>query len=212
MAASFVPAGIFTDEKMGCWVGCWVSVQLEMSTALVAGVVELDERVRRVGGAGADAEFVDLDRADVPHLLGRRLGLRPRRSAVHEALPTRSPLKAAGPEVTLKVALTLAPGATGSANVFAVSVVPETTAVHPAGTAMLNLTSVTGAPVVFVNVTVVSCDEPGENVWSPGGVATADAGARLSRGTSYPAATTLACTIWSVASVGKVPAAVIAPS
>ncbi len=50
---------------------------------------------------------------------------------VHEALPTRSPLKAAGPEVTLKVALTLAPGATGSANVFDVSVAPETTEVHP---------------------------------------------------------------------------------
>ncbi len=37
-------------------------------------------------------------------------------------------------------------------------------------------------------------------------------GARLSRATSYLAATTLACTSWSVASVGKVPAAVIAPS
>src|SRR5580700_7976350 len=44
---------------------------------------------------------------------------------VHLALPARSPLKAAGPEVTLKVALTLAPGATGSANVFDVSVCPE---------------------------------------------------------------------------------------
>ena len=49
---------------------------------------------------------------------------------VHEALPTRSPLKAAGPEVTLKVALTLAPGATGSAIVIDVSVVPGTTEVH----------------------------------------------------------------------------------
>ena len=39
---------------------------------------------------------------------------------VHWALPARSPLKAAGPEVTLKVALTLAPGATGSANVAGV--------------------------------------------------------------------------------------------
>ena len=132
---------------------------------------------------------------------------------VHEALPTRSPLKAAGPEVTLKVALTLAPGATGSANVFDVSVVPATTEVHSLlGTEMLNLTPVAGAPVVLVNVTVVSCEDPGENVWSPGGVAVADAGARLSRGTSYLAATTLACTSWSVASVGKVPAAVIAPS
>src|SRR5690349_4939927 len=87
--------------------------------------------------------------------------------AVHEALPTRSPLKAAGPEVTLKVALTVAPGATGPENVSAFA----TTALHPAGTERLSLTPVTGAPVVFVNVTVVSCEERGENVWSPGGVA-----------------------------------------
>ena len=43
----------------------------------------------------------------------------------HEARPTRSPLKAAGPEVTLKVALTLAPGATGSAIVTDVWWRPE---------------------------------------------------------------------------------------
>ncbi len=49
---------------------------------------------------------------------------------VHEALPTRSPLKASGPEVTLKVALTLAPGATGPAKLFDVSAVPATNAVH----------------------------------------------------------------------------------
>src|ERR1035437_9687970 len=132
---------------------------------------------------------------------------------VHWALPTRSPLKAAGPEVTLKVALTLAPGATGSAIVTDVLVVPGTTEVHCLlDTEMLNWTPTAGAPVIFVNVTVVSCEDPGENVWSPGGVAVADAGARLSRCTSYLAATTLACTNWSVASVGKVPAAVIAPS
>ena len=77
---------------------------------------------------------------------------------------------------------------------------------------MLNRRPTAGAPVVFVNVTVVSCEDPGENVCSPGGVAIADAGARLSRGTSYLAATTLACTSWSVASEGNVPAAVIAPS
>src|SRR5580704_10688085 len=110
---------------------------------------------------------------------------------VHEALPIRSPLKAAGPEVTLKFALTLAPGAKVPGMVPALSV----TAVHLAGTEMLSLTLVTGAPVVFVNVTVVSCEDPGENVWSPGGVAVADAGARFSRCTSYLAATTLACTI-----------------
>src|SRR4030042_6261839 len=127
---------------------------------------------------------------------------------VHEALPTRSPLEAAGPEVTLKVALTIAPGATDPAIVAGVLA----TAVHPAGTEMLNLTPVAGAPVVLVNVTVVSCEEPGENVWSPGGVAVADAGARLSRGTSYLAATTLACTFWLVSAVGEGFAAVIAPS
>src|SRR5665213_2037440 len=78
---------------------------------------------------------------------------------VQEALPTRSPLKATAPEVTLKAALTLAPGATGSAKVCEVSVVPEARAVHPLGADMLNLTPAAGAPVVFANVTVVSCEE-----------------------------------------------------
>ena len=111
---------------------------------------------------------------------------------VHEALPTRSPLKAAGPEVTLKVALTLAPGATGSAIVFDVSVLPATTEVHPVGTERLNLTPVAGAPGGVRERHGGVLRGPGENVWSPGGVAVADAGARLSRGTSYLAATTLA--------------------
>src|SRR5580658_6177702 len=132
---------------------------------------------------------------------------------VHQALPIRSPLKACGPEVTLKVALTLAPGATGSANVFDVSLLPASKEVHCLlGIEMLNFTPTAGASVTFVNVTVVSCEDPGENVCSPGGVAVAAAGARLSRGGPYPAATTLACTNWSVASAGKVFAAVIAPS
>src|SRR5208337_4960725 len=132
---------------------------------------------------------------------------------VHEAFATKSPLKASRPEVTSNVALTVAPGATGSANVFEFSGAPWTEEAHCLfGTEMLNVTPTTGAPVVFVNVTVVSCEDPGENVWSPGGVAVAEAGAKLSRCTSYLAATTLACTSWSVASVGKVPAAVIAPS
>src|ERR1700722_14563042 len=131
---------------------------------------------------------------------------------VHLALATRSPLKAAGPEVTLKVALTLAPGATGPGKVFEVWLASVRRAVHCLGAEMLNWTFVAGAPEVFVNVTVVSCEDPGENVCSPGGVAVAEAGARLSLGTSYPAATTLACTNWSVAFAGKVPAAVIAPS
>src|ERR1700747_521118 len=53
-------------------------------------------------------------------------------SVVHRALATRSPLKAAGPEVTLKVALTLAPGAIGPANVFDVWLAPATTSVTTA--------------------------------------------------------------------------------
>src|SRR3954467_15659671 len=80
----------------------------------------------------------------------------------HVALPIRSPLKLAGPEVTLNVALTLSPGATVPGNVFDVSEPPATTEVHCAlGTPMLSVTPVTGAPVVFVNVTTVSWLEPG---------------------------------------------------
>src|ERR1035438_2977773 len=48
--------------------------------------------------------------------------------SVHSALPVRKPAADVGGEVTLKVALTLAPGATGSANVTDVLVAPETTA------------------------------------------------------------------------------------
>src|SRR3954466_13210484 len=68
----------------------------------------------------------------------------------HVPVAIRSPLNDAGPEVTLNVALTLAPGATGPAIVFGASLV------HPLGMATLSVTSVTGAPVVFVNVTMVS--------------------------------------------------------
>src|ERR1700722_10631525 len=75
---------------------------------------------------------------------------------VHEAWPTRSPLKGSGPEVTLKVALTLAPGATES-NVCEVRVVPATNEVHRwPGTEMLSFTPTARDPVVFVNVTVES--------------------------------------------------------
>jgi len=51
------------------------------------------------------------------------------------------------PEVTLKVALTLAPDATGSANVFDAPVDPETTELHPAGAERLNVTPAADAPV-----------------------------------------------------------------
>src|SRR6476620_4193617 len=77
-------------------------------------------------------------------------------TVVHEALPTMSPLNDAEPEVTLKVALTLAPGAIGSANVFELSDVPETTDFQCDGTERLNLTPVAGDIEIFLNVTVVS--------------------------------------------------------
>src|SRR5690242_11955985 len=99
----------------------------------------------------------------------------------HQALPTRSPLKMVSPEVILKVALTLAPGATGLANVIDFLVVPKTTEVHfSLGTEMLSSTPTAGTPVVLVNVRVVRCEDPGENVWIPGGVEVSDAGATLS--------------------------------
>src|SRR5215831_13951834 len=59
---------------------------------------------------------------------------------VHETLPTRSPLNAAVPDVTLNVALTLAPGATVAER----EELPA--AVHPLGAEMPSLTPVTGAP------------------------------------------------------------------
>src|SRR5437763_471469 len=103
---------------------------------------------------------------------------------VHEALPTRSPLKGIGPEVTLKV--TLAPGATGCGNVIEVSLVPGMTDLHNRlGREMLSFTPTAGVPAVFVNVTVESCEDPGANVCSPGGVAVAEAGVRLSCATAY---------------------------
>src|SRR5262245_53781832 len=105
-----------------------------------------------------------------------------------------SPLNAAGADVIVNVALTLAPGATGSLIVAVAVFRPDTTAVQPFGITTLKSMPVTGAPVVFVNVTVVSCDDPGENVCRPGGVAAALAGLTLTRCTSYFAATTLACT------------------
>src|SRR5689334_21779600 len=60
---------------------------------------------------------------------------------VHWARPTMSPLKGVGPDVTLNVALTVAPGGTlrAGAPVFL-------TEVHPLGTEMLNSRSAAGAP------------------------------------------------------------------
>src|SRR4051794_4820264 len=82
---------------------------------------------------------------------------------VHCALPTRSPLNADVPAVTLNVALTLAPGATGPAIVADALLLPAATAVHCLGAVRLNCTPTAGAAEAFVNVKVVSCDDPGAN-------------------------------------------------
>src|SRR5262249_43854169 len=63
--------------------------------------------------------------------------------AVHVAVACMSPLKAAGPEVTANVRLTLSPGATGPA---IVSEPLLTAALQPAGRAKPSFTSVAGAP------------------------------------------------------------------
>ncbi len=76
---------------------------------------------------------------------------------VHEAVPTRSPLKISDPEVIMKIAFTLAPGTIGSANFFEDSVEVKITDSHPLGTVTLRVRSFTGAAVVFVNLTVVFC-------------------------------------------------------
>src|ERR1039458_4686880 len=82
-----------------------------------------------------------------------------------EASATRSPLKDDWPEVTLKVALTLAPGATGSENVDA----PEATAVQPLSVLTLSLTPIADSSVLLVKVTVVGDEEPGVKVCTRGG-------------------------------------------
>ena len=94
----------------------------------------------------------------------------------HCASPTRSPLKGVCPGVTLKVALTLAPGATALVNVFEFSFVSVAEDVQCRGTEMLRRMWVAGSPVVFVKLTVVSCAEPSENVCKPGGAAVDAAG------------------------------------
>src|SRR4030042_2249348 len=98
---------------------------------------------------------------------------------VQEALPTRSPLNASGPDVTKNVAFTISPGAIVLVNIFEGSPVFKTSDFHPLGTAMLSVRLLTGDPVVFVKVTVVFCKDCGENVWSPGGVPVTSARAML---------------------------------
>src|SRR5262245_30242363 len=87
---------------------------------------------------------------------------------VHLAVPTRSPLNTAVPDVILNGTTTRAPGAIGPAIVAAALVESATTDVHPFGVVILTSTPVTGAPVMFLNQTVASRDDPGENVCNIG--------------------------------------------
>src|SRR5690606_911293 len=90
--------------------------------------------------------------------------------AIHEAWPVRSPLYISDAEVTSKVALTRSPGAIVFVKVIEDSSESVSTVFQPFGAMMLRLRLLTGAPVVFVNETVVFRVDPGANVCSPGGV------------------------------------------
>src|SRR5512146_3347543 len=84
-------------------------------------------------------------------------------ASVHRASPMRSPFKGLDPEVTWKVALTLAPVASGPATSAGRGSLPERREVHcRLGREMLNMMSVTGASAVLVNVTVVAWEDRGE--------------------------------------------------
>jgi hypothetical protein len=101
---------------------------------------------------------------------------------VHSALPLTKPPPVDVAEMTLKVALTLAPGATGAAYVTVEAEPPDAETVQPAGAETLNFTSDAGVAAIFVNVAVTSCADFGVNV------KTRD---KRTRCTSYFASTTL---------------------
>src|SRR5438045_3646005 len=123
---------------MGCCVWCCVRVQLEMSRlplpALKSSMNELvellvDPSLIRNSLSLTELTFRTFSTVVSDCVLPAGF--------VQEALPTISPLNAAEPEVTLKVALTVAPGATGSA------IVPDVfVAFHCRGTVRVSLTPV----------------------------------------------------------------------
>src|ERR1044072_5274034 len=112
-----------TVENTACCAGCSVSVQCEMSTAVAPALessmnalvglslVPVRNSLILIGLTLRTFSVVDF------HCIARVLG------PAQAARPTRSPWKAAGPDVTVKVALTVAPGATES-NRFDVCRVP----------------------------------------------------------------------------------------
>src|SRR6476620_9762034 len=74
--------------------------------------------------------------------------------AVHSTFPVIRPASVVDGEVTWKIALTLAPAATASENVFDVLLEFLTRIVQPLRGTILNLTRSAGALVVLVNVKV----------------------------------------------------------
>src|SRR6185369_3796356 len=84
--------------------------------------------------------------------------------ARHEALPVRSPLKAALAGVTLKATLTLAPGATE-----AKLVAPDAAARQDAGSARLSRTPLAAVRSTLVKLTMTSWLAPGAKVCTPVG-------------------------------------------
>src|SRR6185312_4508883 len=159
---------------MACCVACSVTVQPERSTAAEPPLYS------SINGCTAWVLNSLIFTGRTLRTFSAAISDRAPPALIHEALATRSPFKAAVPEVTLNVALTLAPGATGPAIVAPPA---EAVAVQPFGGVRFSLTPVAGASPLLVNVTVVSCDEPGENVCNPGAFAT-EAGARLTAATA----------------------------
>src|SRR5436190_22088658 len=85
------------------------------------------------------------------------------RPLVHCAVAFTKPAPVAAGAVTVNVALTLAPGAIGSCNVTAPPADPGAAARHPAGRARRTVAPGTTASIVFVNVAVTGCANPGVN-------------------------------------------------
>src|SRR5262245_18937374 len=104
---------------MGSWAACSVSVQLERSIAVEPA---LYSSMKPVGPIRNSLIVIGLTFRTFSTAVSICFG--PPAELVHHALPTRSPSKGAGPEVTLNLALRLEPGARGSAIVVDTAVDP----------------------------------------------------------------------------------------
>ena len=129
----------------------------------VACIIKLNKRIRSVIRSVTNTKFIDLTGLTL-RTFSVIVSVLVLLFAVQVSLPIRSPLNAAGPDVTLKVAVTLPPGTITSSNFFEVDWEFKTTDFHPLGTVMLSVTPFTAAPVVFVYVIVVFCEDCGAKV------------------------------------------------